>query len=122
MSEKAGQEITIPENVEATEPLKIYLKGDRTGSHFVREEERLLGQQCAQGDEDDKRKLEEGNLRLVVSIGKALYRARTFFSGSDPGREYRTHACCGKNMTIQKKTGFPRMLLVDKGSNHACAG
>ncbi|MCU6748310.1 sigma-70 family RNA polymerase sigma factor [Faecalicatena acetigenes] len=70
MSEKAGQEITIPENVEATEPLKIYLKEIGQIPLLSEEEERLLGQQCAQGDEDAKRKLEEGNLRLVVSIAK----------------------------------------------------
>ncbi len=70
MSEKAGQEITIPENVEATEPLKIYLKEIGQIPLLSEEEERLLGQRCAQGDEDAKRKLEEGNLRLVVSIAK----------------------------------------------------
>ena len=70
MDDKIEQEITIPEDVEATEPLKIYLKEIGQIPLLTEEEERVLGQKSAQGDKEAKRKLEEGNLRLVVSIAK----------------------------------------------------
>ena len=70
MDDKIEQEITIREDVEATEPLKIYLKEIGQIPLLTEEEERVLGQKSAQGDKEAKRKLEEGNLRLVVSIAK----------------------------------------------------
>ena len=70
MDDKIEQEITIPEDVEATEPLKIYLKEIGQIPLLTEVEERVLGQKSAQGDKEAKRKLEEGNLRLVVSIAK----------------------------------------------------
>lgn len=70
MDDKIEQEITIPEDVEVTEPLKIYLKEIGQIPLLTEEEERVLGQKSAQGDKEAKRKLEEGNLRLVVSIAK----------------------------------------------------
>lgn len=70
MSDKKEQELTIPDNVEVTEPLKIYLKEIGEIPLLTEEEEKELGKKCAEGDMDAKRRLEEGNLRLVVSIAK----------------------------------------------------
>lgn len=70
MSDKKEQELTIPENVEVTEPLKIYLREIGEIPLLTEKEEKELGKKCAEGDMDAKRRLEEGNLRLVVSIAK----------------------------------------------------
>ena len=70
MSDKKEQELTIPDNVEVTEPLKIYLKEIGEIPLLTEKEEKELGKKCAEGDMDAKRRLEEGNLRLVVSIAK----------------------------------------------------
>lgn len=70
MSDKKEQELTIPDNVEVTEPLKIYLREIGEIPLLTEEEEKELGKKCAEGDMDAKRRLEEGNLRLVVSIAK----------------------------------------------------
>lgn len=64
------QALSIPENVEAAEPLKIYLKEIGQIPLLSAEEERALGKRIAEGDEEAKQKLEEANLRLVVSIAK----------------------------------------------------
>ena len=96
MDDKIEQEITIPEDVEATEPLKIYLKEIGQIPLLTEEEERVLGQKSAQGDKEAKRKLEEGNLRLVVSIAKHYTGSRAFLSGFDSGRKSGVDARCGK--------------------------
>lgn len=70
MSDKTEQKIDIPENVEATEPLKIYLREIGQIPLLTEEEERELGRKSAAGDQKARRRLEEGNLRLVVSIAK----------------------------------------------------
>lgn len=70
MSDKKEQELTIPDNVEVNEPLKIYLKEIGEIPLLTEKEEKELGKKCAEGDMDAKRRLEEGNLRLVVSIAK----------------------------------------------------
>lgn len=62
-----GQPV-IPDSVETTEPLKIYLQEISTIPLLSMEEERLLGRKIAEGDEEAKKRLEEANLRLVVSI------------------------------------------------------
>ena len=53
-----------------TEPLKIYLNEIGQIPLLSEEEERELGKRSAQGDESARRKLAEGNLRLVVSLAK----------------------------------------------------
>ena len=70
MTPKTEQELTTPDNVEVTEPLKIYLKEIGEIPLLTEKEEKELGKKCAEGDMDAKRRLEEGNLRLVVSIAK----------------------------------------------------
>lgn len=63
------KELDIAETV-MTEPLKIYLNEVGQIPLLSEEEERELGRRSAQGDESARRKLEEGNLRLVVSLAK----------------------------------------------------
>ena len=63
------KELDIAETV-MTEPLKIYLNEIGQIPLLSEEEERELGRRSTQGDESARRKLEEGNLRLVVSLAK----------------------------------------------------
>lgn len=63
------KELDMAETV-MTEPLKIYLNEIGQIPLLSEEEERELGRRSAQGDESARRKLEEGNLRLVVSLAK----------------------------------------------------
>ena len=63
------KELDIAETV-MTEPLKIYLNEIGQIPLLSEEEERELGRRSVQGDESARRKLEEGNLRLVVSLAK----------------------------------------------------
>lgn len=63
------KELDMAETV-MTEPLKIYLDEIGQIPLLSEEEERELGRRSAQGDESARRKLEEGNLRLVVSLAK----------------------------------------------------
>ena len=63
------KELDIAETV-MTEPLKIYLNEIGQIPLLSEEEERELGRRSAQGDESARRKLDEGNLRLVVSLAK----------------------------------------------------
>lgn len=53
-----------------SEPLKIYLREIGQIPLLTEEEEKELGKQSAAGDESARRRLEEGNLRLVVSLAK----------------------------------------------------
>ena len=52
------------------EPLKIYLREIGQIPLLTEEEEKELGRKSSAGDEAARRRLEEGNLRLVVSIAK----------------------------------------------------
>ena len=63
-----NDDISIPENVEVTEPLKIYLKEIGQIPALDAGEEQELGKRIARGDMDARRRMEEANLRLVVSI------------------------------------------------------
>ena len=62
------QHISTEETV--SEPLKIYLREIGQIPLLTEEEEKELGRKSAAGDESARRRLEEGNLRLVVSIAK----------------------------------------------------
>ena len=53
-----------------SEPLQIYLNEIGQIPLLSEEEERSLGEKSAKGDADARKKLSEGNLRLVVSLAK----------------------------------------------------
>ena len=55
---------------ETSEPLQIYLNEIGQIPLLSEEEERILGERSARGDEEARKKLSEGNLRLVVSLAK----------------------------------------------------
>ena len=62
------EQLTPEEKV--SEPLLIYLYEIGQIPLLSEEEERSLGEKCAKGDEDARKRLSEGNLRLVVSLAK----------------------------------------------------
>lgn len=63
------KELNIEEGM-LTEPLKIYLNEIGQIPLLSEEEERELGRRSSEGDESARRRLEEANLRLVVSLAK----------------------------------------------------
>lgn len=69
MVETMENELNIQEGM-LTEPLKIYLNEIGQIPLLSEEEERDLGRRSSEGDESARRKLEEANLRLVVSLAK----------------------------------------------------
>ena len=66
----AETEDLVPDSVDMTEPLKIYLKEIGMIPMLTAEEELELGRQIAEGDTEARRKMEEANLRLVVAVAK----------------------------------------------------
>ena len=66
----AETEDLVPDSVDMTEPLKIYLKEIGRIPLLTAEEELELGRQIAAGDTEARRKMEEANLRLVVAVAK----------------------------------------------------
>ena len=60
----------VPEDVDMTEPLKIYLKEIGQIPLLTAEEEVELGERIKAGDQEARQKMEEANLRLVVAIAK----------------------------------------------------
>lgn len=64
--EKEQQNLTQ----EMSEPLQIYLSEIGQIPLLSEEDEKRLGEKSAQGDGEARRKLSEGNLRLVVSLAK----------------------------------------------------
>lgn len=68
LDEFLENEFSIPDDVEVTEPLKIYLKEIEQIPPITGEEESVLGVRIAQGDMEARQRLEEANLSLVVSI------------------------------------------------------
>lgn len=68
MEKSTELEITIPDHVEVTEPLRIYLDEISQIPVLSEDEERNLCENMRAGDEEAKRRLEEANLRLVVTI------------------------------------------------------
>ncbi len=72
-------DISIPDNVEASEPLKIYLKEIEQIPPLGAEEEKALGERIARGDMDARQRLEEANLSLVVSIASEYIGSRVQF-------------------------------------------
>ena len=66
----AETEDLVPDSVDMTEPLKIYLKEIGRIPLLTAEEELELGRQIAEGDTEARLKMEEANLRLVVAVAK----------------------------------------------------
>lgn len=66
----AETEDLVPDSVDMTEPLKIYLKEIGRIPLLTAEGELELGRQIAEGDTEARRKMEEANLRLVVAVAK----------------------------------------------------
>ena len=66
----AETEDLVPDSVDMTEPLKIYLTEIGRIPLLTAEEELELGRQIAAGDTEARRKMEEANLRLVVAVAK----------------------------------------------------
>ena len=63
-------DVTIPDNINIDDPVRMYLKEIGKVPLLTSEEERELAMRMAEGDEEAKKKLTEANLRLVVSIAK----------------------------------------------------
>lgn len=70
MNQDIKQQFGLPENTEMTEPLKIYLGEISQIPVLGEDEEKELAEKCSRGDELARMKLEEANLRLVVSLAK----------------------------------------------------
>ena len=70
MNQDIEKELEIPAGTDATEPLKIYLREIGQIPLLDPEEEKELGKRISEGDETARKRLAEGNLRLVVSLAK----------------------------------------------------
>ena len=79
------------EEIQESEPLRIYLNEIGEIPLLDETEEKELGRRISDGDESARARLEEGNLRR-----KTLYGKRFAVNGSDSGRKYRIDACCRK--------------------------
>lgn len=64
------QDLSLPKNVSINDPVRMYLKEIGKISLLSLEEEQMLSERVAEGDEEAKNMLAESNLRLVVSIAK----------------------------------------------------
>lgn len=63
-------EISMPENINIDDPVRMYLKEIGKVPLLSASEEVELAKRMGEGDQEAKRKLAEANLRLVVSIAK----------------------------------------------------
>ena len=63
-------DLSVPEGVSIEDPVRMYLKEIGKVPLLSAEEEIELAKRMEQGDENAKKRLEEANLRLVVSIAK----------------------------------------------------
>ena len=68
--EEVEIDLSIPEGVSLDDPVRMYLKEIGHGPLLTAEEEVELAQLMEAGDEEARHRLEEANLRLVVSIAK----------------------------------------------------
>ncbi len=63
-------DLSIPENIQMDDPVRMYLKEIGKIKLLTSEEEVELAKRIEQGDEEAKQELANANLRLVVSIAK----------------------------------------------------
>ena len=70
MGQNAENKTNYTPEAEPSEPLKIYLQEIGQIPVLDEEEEKELGRRSAQGDETARKRLAEGNLRLVVSLAR----------------------------------------------------
>ncbi len=63
-------DISVPENINIEDPVRLYLKEIGKVPLLSAEEEIELAQRMEKGDEEARKRLAESNLRLVVSIAK----------------------------------------------------
>ena len=63
-------ELSMPENINIDDPVRMYLKEIGKVPLLSANEEVELAKRMGEGDQEAKRKLAEANLRLVVSIAK----------------------------------------------------
>jgi RNA polymerase primary sigma factor len=68
--EEVKIDISVPEGIAVDDPVRMYLKEIGKVPLLTAEEEIDLAKRIEQGDEAAKKRLEEANLRLVVSIAK----------------------------------------------------
>lgn len=69
-SELENLDLTIPDNLNTDDPIRMYLLEIGKIPLLSMEEEQELAKRIANGDESAKQKFTESNLRLVVSIAK----------------------------------------------------
>ena len=70
MAQNSEKTTNYPQEAEISEPLKIYLQEIGQIPVLGEEEEKELGRRIARGDESARKRLAEGNLKLVVSLAK----------------------------------------------------
>ena len=68
--EEVEIDLSVPEGVSLDDPVRMYLKEIGHVPLLTAEEEVALAQRMEAGDEEARHRLEEANLRLVVSIAK----------------------------------------------------
>ncbi|SHE29926.1 RNA polymerase, sigma 70 subunit, RpoD [Caldanaerobius fijiensis DSM 17918] len=70
VDEDIDMDLSIPDNVNIDDPVRMYLKEIGKIPLLTPEEEIELAKRIEKGDEEAKKRLTEANLRLVVSIAK----------------------------------------------------
>ena len=68
--EEVDIDLSVPEGISLDDPVRMYLKEIGHVPLLTAEEEVALAQRMEAGDEEARHRLEEANLRLVVSIAK----------------------------------------------------
>ena len=98
------------DEIQESEPLRIYLNEIGEIPLLDETEEKELGRRISDGDESARAKTGRRESSSRRFYRKTLYGKRFAVNGSDSGRKYRTDACCWKSMTIRKKTVFQLTL------------
>ena len=96
-------DLSVPEGVGIDDPVRMYLKKEIGRVPLLSAEEEVqLAKRMEEGDEEAKKQLAEANLRLVVSIAKAVCRARYAIPGLNSGRQSGAHQSGRKSSTTAK--------------------